>query len=231
VQRYGYATGGLLDVGFESGAIDQLLEQLGLPIWGRERPSIVVLLPSSAGADVRTQIEQTARARGLPLVWASESSDTATASSIAQFSELAARYNADGVLIGRLISASPVSVLRWSVILGSTTSDEQGAWIDGVNLAADTASRVFAVAANSSNQVLVDVAGINDLDAYAKTLNYLGALSLVRTIGVESVSRDVVRFKLSLRGDQAALRRTIALDQRLQAEASASDQLTFRYVR
>lgn len=228
VQRYGYAGGGLLDVGFESAGIDQLLEQQGLPVWGRERPSIVVILPSAiAGAvEARTAVEQAARARGIPLVWASESSESLNAAG--QLVDVAARYRADGVLVGRLLSDASAAVLKWSFVLGNAQSEAQGSWADGVNLAADNAARLFAVTANSTNQVTLDVAGISDLDAYAKTLNYLGGLSLVRAVGVESVARDVVRFKLSLRGDQNALRRTIALDQRLQAESSA-DQLSFRY--
>ncbi|MES1195929.1 MAG: DUF2066 domain-containing protein, partial [Steroidobacter sp.] len=37
VQRYGYNSG-FLEVGFDNAGVNLLLEQAGLPLWGRERP-------------------------------------------------------------------------------------------------------------------------------------------------------------------------------------------------
>lgn len=231
VQRYGYVPGGLLDVGFDSAGVDQLLEQAGLPTWGRERPSVAVLLPVglAASAEARGQVEQAARARGVPLVIpAGETSGVTDAS---QLAALAAKYRTDAVLIGHLSgNAAGPAQLDWTFALGPTVSETQGSLHEGVNFAADACARLYATAANVAAQVLLDVAGIVDLDAYAKTLNYLSALSVVRGVQVESVARDVVRFKLNLRGDQDALRRTIALERLLVADtASGSDRLYFKY--
>ena len=43
VQRFGFTADNVLEVGFDSASVDQLLSKAGLPIWGRERPATVVM--------------------------------------------------------------------------------------------------------------------------------------------------------------------------------------------
>lgn len=231
VQRYGYAADGLLEVGFDAAAVTQLLEQLGLPVWGQERPSVAVVLPSplNASPEARTQVEEAARLRGIPLIWTTERSE-AVGTDKAQLRELARRYQADAVLVGNALGETSLAAnLQWSFALGDGVSMGQGSLADGVSLAADACARVFAAGGSGTNKIFLDVEGIHDLQAYAQTLNYLGTLSMIKMVNVASLTRDVARFELSVRGDEEALRRTIALNQHLEANTGAGGALVFRY--
>jgi hypothetical protein len=84
-----------------------------------------------------------------------------------------------------------------------------------VHFAADTFARVYAASGSSLDSVLVEVSGIVNLNAYASTLNYLEAMTLVRGVALENVAGETMRFRLAVRGDVATLRRALALDNRL----------------
>ena len=114
------------------------------------------------------------------------------------------------------------------------SAQTSGGLEDGIHLAADTFARMFAASGSSLGNVVVEVSGIRDLDAYAATLNYLEGMTLVRAVALEQVSGDTMRFKLAVRGDATTLRRAIALDSRLISQddlsaAPAADRLSFRY--
>lgn len=238
VQRFGFTADNVLQVGFDSVSVDKMLQEAGLPIWGRERPAILVLLnvidPSGysywiSGDQPNTQkdlLEKVARERGLPLKWpavAPQGLDETTALQEAE------RYGANAALLGR----SQGGAVRWTVVSSEGSSQASGGMDEGVHLAADTFARVFAASGSSLGNVVVEVSGIGDLDAYASTLNYLEGMTLVRAVALEQVAGDTMRFKLAVRGDAATLRRAIALDSRLVSQdggaAPTGERLSFRY--
>ncbi len=235
VQSFGTTADGRLQVGFDSRSIDRLLLEAGLGIWGRERPAVLVLLnvigpqgeqiwvadqPPSA---VKDMIEAAARQRGLPLVWpniapAGVTEDTAL--------DEAARFRANATLLGRATQGS----VQWTLISQDGSARAAGTLEDGIHLAADEFARVFVAAGSTLDSVQLEVAGITDLDAYAATLNYLEAMTQVRAVSLEQVSGDVMRFKLSVRGDLQTLRRAFTLDNRLvMQEDTGGNRLVLRY--
>lgn len=239
VQRFGFTADNVLQVGFDSVSIDKLLQDAGLPIWGRERPATLVLLnvvePDGyahwiSGDQPNTQrdiITKVARQRGLPLKWPAVDPQGLDEASALQEAD---RYGANAALIGRAQGGS----VRWTLVSTEGASQLSGGLEEGVHLAADTFARVFAASGSSLGSVEVVVAGIGDLDAYAATLNYLEGMTLVRAVALEQVAGDTMRFKLAVRGDATTLRRAIALDNRLIAQedgAAAGDRLMFRYRR
>lgn len=246
VQRFGFTAGNVLEVGFDSASVDHLLSNAGLPIWGRERPATVVMFGAEQGggawrwlaadtpAQEREAIEKVARQRGMPLKWpVMDAQERAEASADSQgLLQAADRYGADAVLLGR----SRGGVVQWTLLSKDGAAQATGGIEDGVHLAADTFARVYASAASSSlGSVIVEVGGITNLDAYAATLNYLEGMTLVRSIALEQVKGEKMRFRLAVRGDAATLRRAIALDHRLvpleaaDGSAGAGDRLAFRY--
>ena len=244
VQRFGFTADNMLEVGFDSASIDHLLSNAGLPIWGRERPATVVMfgaedgggwrwLASDTPAQERDAIERVARQRGLPLKWpVMDAQERAAASSDAPgLLRTAERYGADAVLLGR----SRGGVVQWTLLSRDGAAQATGGVEDGVHLTADTFARVFAASAPSLGSVVVEVGGIANLDAYAATLNYLEGMTLVRSVALEQVSGEKMRFRLAVRGDAATLRRAIALDHRLvpidapDGSPDAGNRLAFRY--
>lgn len=242
VQRFGFTAGNVLEVGFDAASVDRLLSNAGLPIWGRERPATVVMfgveeagawrwLAADTPAREREAIEKTARERGLPLKWpVMDAQERSEASSDSPgLMQAATRYGADAVLLGRARGG----VVQWTLLSNDGAAQASGGLDDGVHLAADSFARVFAASGSSLGSVIVEVAGIADLNAYAATLNYLEGMTLVRGVALEQVTGDKMRFRLAVRGDAATLRRAIALDHRLvptdAADGAAADRLAFRY--
>lgn len=235
VQRYGY-NNGQLEVGFDSTSVNVLLEQAGLPLWGRERPTTLVVFSDALQGlrEARAAVEQTAKLRGVPIVWAaSEASEQFNNASAQQLQALADRYMAAGVLLAHVGDPVTASSLQWKFAFNGSIQDMQGAAEEGPHLAADVMGRYYSIVAKESSTVVMEVSGIEDLNAYATILNYLGGLSVVRGVDIESLQRDVVRFRLDLRGNAEALRRAIELDQHLLAQSSATAEaaaiLAYRY--
>ena len=242
VTRFGFTADNVLQVLFDSASVDQLLSKAGLPIWGRERPATVVMfgveeagtwrwLGADTPARERDAIEKVARERGLPLKWPVMDAQERTEASADSpgLMQVAARYEANAVLVGRARGG----VVQWTLQSDEGAAQASGGLEDGIHLAADTFARVFAASGSSLGSVIVEVAGISDLNAYAATLNYLEGMTLVRGVALEQVAGEKMRFRLAVRGDAATLRRAIALDRRLvptdAADGAAADRLAFRY--
>jgi hypothetical protein len=251
VQRFGFTEDNVLQVGFDSVSIDNLLTGAGLPIWGRERPATLVVLGLEDAAGVRwlssdvpaaerEAVERTAYERGLPLVWPSMDgddralADAGLAASQESWLDVARRYGAHAALIGRMRDGS----VRWTLISNDAVEQTVGDLAEGVHLAADAFARVYAASGGSLSSVALEVAGVVDLNAYASVVNYLESITLVRSVSVEQVAGDVLRLKLAVRGDADTLERAIALDNRLLPLGSsgtnastAGERLSFRYNR
>lgn len=198
VQRYAKTADQSLKVGFDGQAIEELLQQAGLPVWPSERPLTVV---AAAGSDP-AEIERAAAWRGLPIAWsAGQSGASATLSGVP---------GASGFV--------------WTFKHAGETTEGRGSAQDGVHLAADTLAAYYALSSTRSTSSLnISVGGIQDFTAYADLIGYLSSLSLVRDVAVESLTDDVVRLRLTVRGDRQLLIRVAALDGRLQPAVRSTD--------
>ena len=238
VQRFGFTADDVLQVGFDSVSVDRLLQEAGLPIWGRERPVTLVLLnviePDGFAhwivgdqPDLHKEIlAKVARERGVPLKWPAVDPQGISETNALEEAE---RYGANAALIGR----AQGGMVRWTLVTTDGAAQISGGMEEGIHMAADTFARVFAASGSALGNVVVEVSGIGDLEAYASTLNYLEGMTLVRAVSLEQVVGDTMRFRLAVRGDAATLRRAIALDSRLVSQddgvASSGAHLTFRY--
>lgn len=218
VQQYSTTADRMLKVGFDASAMEQLLQQAGLPLWPAERPPTLVLLfsPAIAGGGravtaleqppERVELERAARSRGLPLSWPTESLDVAGAR---------ARLSGAGPVLVGLGSGGGVD---WSFAHAGQSVAIRGGVAAGVDLAADTLAARYAPASTRSlSTVAVRVGGLGDVRSYAALTNYLEGLSLVRGVAVRELAGDTVLLDLTVRGDLELLRRIFALDSRLVA--------------
>jgi len=225
VQRYGYNSG-FLEVGFDSAGVNSMLEQAGLPLWGRDRPLTLVVMPAALQGvrEARAAVEQTAKLRGIPLIWArTEVSDHLNATSVPQAQALADRYGASAILSARMIDPTSATTLRWQFVFDGTSQEIDGATDEGPHLAADVLGRYYAVADKESTTVTMEVSGIDGIDAYGTTLTYLSGLSMVRTVKIEALQRDVLRLHLELRGNVENLQRSLEFDQKLSTQTNMAD--------
>jgi len=196
VQRYSTTEDDMLKVGFDGNAIEQLLQQAGLPLWPAERPLVLIDAPTVD----RAAVERAARWRGVPIEWAAG----------AEMSTLSA---------GRalLVGVPGGSEFAWTFTHDGRTVQMRGSAEDGIGLAADTlAARYAPASTRSSSSLSLRVDGMNDVADYAGLLAYLRELSLVRDVEVESLDGTVITLRMEVRGDRELLGRVVALDGRLQ---------------
>jgi hypothetical protein len=248
--RFESSSAGTLHAGFDSSAVDRLLSNGGLPIWGKERPATLVLLniteldgssrwlDADARAAEREILQKAAEQRGLPLVWPGLGTlgqlSSMTDNGSTALLEAATLNGANATLLGRARrDASGALMVRWTLASSEGNAESAGVLEDGVHLAADTFARTYAASGSSLSNVFVEVSGLSNLDAYATTLNYLEGITLIRSVALDQVAGDSMRFRLAIRGDAATLRRAIALGRSLvpqtSSEAAGDDRLTFRY--
>jgi hypothetical protein len=227
-------------VQFDAPAVDGLIREAGMPVWGRVRPSVLVLvaIESAAGRELLSSddaggwaefIRRAGAERAVPLVLPLmdlEDRSRLRASDVwAGFEDnvqaAAQRYQSEGVLLGRAYERQPnFWEARWRLLLEGGRHEwlDQGEGLDAVLLAgvhegADRLASRFGGVTDTTvaSGVEINVAGIRSLRDYARTLQYLDALDEVSRVDVTSVNNDGVSFRVDARGGRETVRQVIAL--------------------
>lgn len=249
VQQFRIVGGNQFFAGFDGARVERAVADAGQPLWGHERPATLVLLTvgdgsnrtlltASSAGDVKQAVVRGAQLRGLPIVWP----DAARPVSVAELSgaaperlrTLGTQFGADAVLAG---AAGGGSMVRWTLVQGSETSEWRGSPEEGPQGAADWFARVFsAESAGDGAIVAIAVSGVTDLRAYAAVTEYLQSLTLVRALSVDEVAGDSVLYRARVPGGGERLARAISLGNRLEPAAGTAygdpgSTLSFRYRR
>lgn len=235
VRQYSTSADRMLKVGFDAEAMDGLLQRARLPFWPVERPVTVVLLvvPSVAGgqravlasdrAPERAEVERAALARGVPIAWPQSVVDAQQVRAIlsaGQGTAVPGEWGGKALLAGAGTSGS----IAWVFSEGGRSVRSDGGLQDGIELAADSLAARYAPASSRGvATIAIRVGGIEDVRAYARLVDYLESLSLVRSVGVSGLQGNVVSLDITLRGDLEQLRRIAALDTHLVPAAAAED--------
>lgn len=248
VQQFRVVGGNQFFAGFDGARVERAVADAGQPLWGHERPATLVLLivgdgsnrtllTASSASDVKQAVMRGAQLRGLPIVWP----DAARPVSVAELSgaaperlrALGTQFGAEAVLSGA--AAGGGSMVRWTLVQGSETSEWRGSPEEGPQGAADWFARVFsAESAGDGAVVAIAVSGVNDLRAYAAVTEYLQSLTLVRALSVDEVAGDSVLYRARVQGGGDRLARAISLGNRLEPAAGTAygdpgSTLSFRY--
>lgn len=202
VQRYASGTDRKLTVGFDGASIERLLQQAGLTFWAAERPLTLV----DVTTDDRSVAIDAAQWRGLPIAW-----------------------QAGAVAIGpsqAVLKGTPSGPqFDWSFSHAGETVQARGSLADGIHLAADTlAARYAPPSSRGTSSLVLRVAGMDDVRQYTGVLAYLDSLSLVRSVTVEALEGDVLRLRLSVRGDRELFGRIAALEAKLKPVARDAER-------
>jgi len=176
-------------------------------------------------AAVRDILETSANARGVPLMLPLVDSTELTSISVSDvwggFTEsilgASARYSADAVLIGRarVFSEQRIDV-RWTLLVDAEQYDWEGNVASGPDNLADFFAARLARSSGTQGQILLQVDGVDSLDAYGRLSAYLDRLEVVDEFAVNRVADSEILFSLSIRGGVDLLMRTIALQRVLQ---------------
>lgn len=245
VQTFRSTAPGQITVSFDAAALDASLQRAGQRIWSRERPvTLVVLVSVRPGAahelaggsepEPRRELAQAAQARGLPLEWPG-TLPAATVEALYQdaiagrldpLTAFAQQSGAEGVLVGRVTPAG--TDWRWLGPAGA--GNTSGAASDALQALADRMGAIFATAATASGQIVALVSGVRDLPGYAAAGAAFGSLPSVRSVALEEIRGDTLRFRLGFDGDPDALRRALRDGGRLVPEDAAGPGGALRLV-
>lgn len=248
VQQFRVVGANQFFAGFDGARVERAIADAGQPLWGHERPATLVLLTvgdgsnrtlltASSASDLKQAVMRGAQLRGLPIVWPDSTRPVNVAELAGAAPErlraLGAQFGADAVLGGA--AAGGGSMVRWTLVQGSETSEWRGSPEEGPQGAADWFARVFSSdSAGDGTVVAIAVSGVNDLRAYAAVTDYLQSLALVSALSVDEVAGDSVLYRARVQGGGERLARAISLGTRLEPAPGTGygdpgSTLSFRY--
>ncbi len=228
---------------YNEGAIKQLLRDNNLPIWGQQRPSVLIWLAVRDGRNryilrdqdasaIKEAVSSEAQRRGLPVIWPKVDRVDQQYTSFADvwgsfwqpILKASERYGVDAVVVGRMNWQDGSWQVDWSMNLDKTSTSWKLRALDlkllmasGIDVATDQISRRFAVLDDVDNtgQLIVQVNGINHIKSYAQINQYLSSLAPVKNVYVSHINDSAVKFHVALSGDKNDLKRIIALGKTL----------------
>ncbi|MEE8321888.1 MAG: DUF2066 domain-containing protein [Gammaproteobacteria bacterium] len=238
-------------VQFDEDALNEILRNYGIPVWGKERPSILVWLASQGSAGRRLVnlednsgfleiLEKQAQSRGVALIFPLfdlQDSSYLKASDIwGGFREpvilASRRYHADVILTGSIKQVIPsVWEARWTVYIDgqpanwTTQGDLPDVVLDeGIDGLVDILANRYANAGGyvQENMVEISVSDIFNLDQYARALKYLESLNSVTGVYVKRAEPGKVTFQVRAHGGEVVVAQSIALGRILESISSGS---------
>jgi hypothetical protein len=230
----------MLRVSFDESAVNRLLRQRGLSIWGDTRPAILLWLTTEqAGrrALLVPEVEEAtlgavmaaAEQRGMPLLLPLMDLEDQSRLQISDLwggfadniREASRRYGADAIFTGRLVQFAPdLWRASWTLYLEQDALiwDSEGDSLEmaseaGVQAGIDMLASRFApvVGGEDAGRIRLRISGIGSLAAYARVNRYLWEQSGAERVDLVYVEPDAVVYSLRVRGGKEALEQRIAL--------------------
>jgi uncharacterized protein len=226
-----------ISIQFDDANLDNALRNLGIQVWGRERPSTLIwiamedevsrrILQPAEDPDIFHKIDQRARARGIvminPLFDLQDNSNLRASDIWGGFhftvKSASKRYYPDLILTGKISSPLPgIWEALWTGYLDEKerTFSTEGSYLEsvlneGIDGIADLIAVNFARGTMAEiGDAILRVIDVISLQQYAKVLNYLQSLSPVTDVEVIRLSTGNVVFKISAHGGEAAITQAI----------------------
>jgi len=224
---------------FDKAAVDKVLRDNVLPVWGATRPATLAwlavqdegrryLLGADSPEPVRELLVREAQRRGLalllPLMDLQDQQALPFADVWGNFREpilqASLRYRIESILIGRMYrTASGEWQAQWTLLEGGQTQSWAAAGAlptevvdEGVSGTVRVlASRYAPVAGEQADLLPVTIIDVRTLRDYARVTHYLKSLQQVEHVQVTQVDADQVTFELDVEGGPGAIAQTIAL--------------------
>ncbi len=225
---------------FNKKAINKMLRQRNLPVWGQTRPSALVwfvidnngrreFIGNDRDSIFHESILNYSKARGLPvrfpLMDLTDRVNIKTSDIWAGFDgailKASERYHTEAIIVGRAFkSFSGLWKTRWTLYLNGNKqvwefqdNEIVAAITPGIDQVTDNLSvRFTQVNINqNNNQVLLKVTNIEDLADYSRVVKYLSSISSVIQIQPYVLNKDNVIFNLTTRGGRIGVAQSISL--------------------
>lgn len=225
---------------FDPKVVNDAVTAAHAPLWGAERPRTLVwlalqdtpggrLLPATDSSFLMQALQSAAQQRGIVLIFpqldpvdrAALGVPDVTTFAAERIRQASSRYRPEAVLVG---SITPFGAGQYAAHWQLTIGSEQQAWetppgdevvtaVDGVEISADRYAARLAVAPDATDLTGIQLAvqGVTSLDAYAKVLAYLNALTPVRAVHVQGMEQGSAYFSLDSHGSLDNLRSALVL--------------------
>ncbi len=234
----------LLHINFDADGVNKLLRDAGVPIWGQNRPLILVwldfemlnhkpeIIGANAASDIPVILKQNMDRRGVPVIFpAMDMQDISqvTANDVAtmdlvKLTTAAKRYGSDAILVGRITQDEKGYNTQWKLVMdtdqwsfsppGKTLVDSFAALAD--NIADTLAGRYAAVMTNDAQiKLSVKIVGITQSDDFSQVMNYVKHLTAVTNVEVAHVTENEVTLDVSLRGTENTFVQAVSIGQKL----------------
>ncbi len=248
----------LLWVRFDESMVNQALMAESLPIWGKERPAVLLwlvieqqgeraILGGDFSLELQAQVKALSQQRGVPLWLPLLDLEDRRKVSVGDLRggfevpvlDASKRYRPDRVAVGRLQQINEtVWRVRWQLLGGDgvvptiyhESSGLEAGLDEGLNLLLDQLGLHFAqqLDVDQKNKIVLQIQGVTDLAAYARVSKYLAGLDIVESVHIKEVSMGVLLVELEALGDVAAVERLLALGRQLQPVVPDSEDFEYK---
>lgn len=266
IQQYAYGTlsvpspgkNYLLQIDFDPEAINQILRNASVPIWGQSRPLLMVwlvydlqgktpvIVSADAANSIAHQLKQNADQRGVPVIFPmmdvtdlnQVTAKDVSAMTLPVLTQASKRYASDGMLIGYIHVDNKGYNTQWKLILGNDQSSLSSAGKGLpeilkviINNVADNLASHYAVVMSNSAQVKITlkVVGITQADDFTQMMNYLQHLTQVTDVQLLQVLGSDVELSVSLRGTQESFTQAVALGQKMTPAQPQEGMLVYQW--
>jgi hypothetical protein len=234
----------LLRLNFDADGINKILRDAGVPIWGQNRPVLLVWLdfempnhPAEIiGTDSNTALpaafKQAMDRRGVPVMFptmdmqdlSQVTINDLTSMDMAKLTLAAKRYGDEAILVGRIVQDTNGFTTQWKLnvgkdqwgwtITGKTLPDTLAALADNV---ADSLARRYAavITNNVQTKLILKIVGIGEADDFEQAMNYLQHLTPVADVDVVRIANDGAILQVNLRGSQTSFTQAVSIGQKL----------------
>lgn len=232
-----------LKMRFEAQSIQRIIKQAELPLWGNNRPTVLLWIMKDEGDRtvlidgsedlLANAVKNGAERRGIPVVlpvYDLEDSMRLPQESLwGLFSEsiLAAssRYDAESVMAARLYKNSEGNwVGQWRFYFKDRefnydfeTEGLNQQVLSGMSAAAEVLANAFAIKPSdaASGALAIKVGNVGSLIQYAALVKYLEGLTITKDVFVSRLKGSDMELSLTLAGTLAQFRQVLALDRKL----------------
>lgn len=231
---------------FDEKAIKKLLNDAGLPIWGTNRPPLLVwwviksngeptLVNQETAPEIVAMLNEQAQLRGIPLIFPLldiQDNESIQPNDIWGFhldkaKSASQRYGHENILLGRSDFLNGFGESRCLLLLGAETLNApatQGQLKSmlgqAIDFTADHIAQRYAVSTQGGTPLDLQliVSDIDNLQAFAQLEQYLLKLDTVKKVSISAIKNREVTVELSLNADLAQFEKIIQMDNKLEKQ-------------
>ena len=237
----------LLRIVFDQQSIEGLLREQNFPVWGRERPSTLLvisydvnenikLVSDDATADLVEALDRAASVHAVPVLFPLMDLEDIALVNIGDIASrqyenintMARRYAPNALMVGQIVGRSGQGWQGdWEVRFDEQifkwtykASSKQAVIDQVIKHLAKILAIEYALEDHRrvEQSLLLSVSELEGIDKLVKVQRYLKSLNVVDSVHVAMISRDVVTYRLKLRNDPEDLQRLIEFGEVLEQE-------------